>query len=331
MWSSEVLDQCAIIRIKGRFPRELPLMNRKMMLENSFFFLSKENEEYFVYRNLERKLTDIDKLNLEKDPEFKRRGMKIIDDTFLQIRVEDDLLPVLNKLNELKWSRVNPCILSHSQDAYIHVEFINDDREAFSRLILEFIESHVQDVELVYLGGQNESIPYILKLFLDFGGNLNDLFVIKTEWHMNSQNVQIENSGVFQNEGKFIPNYFTNGPHDTLIFKLARTEIKGKYKLMNFNDSNMVMEIDTETNFFHDFNTEVVSNYYGALFYEAEVRNDIVTNFYIVDRNLSSVFLAGLKRHWSLPKRSNHKNLVVSAIGLGEFYKQSVPDNHEAI
>lgn len=323
MWSSEVLDMCAIIRIRQRFPRELRLFNRKMMLENSFFFLSRENKELYFYRNLERKLSDLDRVNLEKDSEFEGTRMKIVSDMFLQIKVEDELFSLLNKLNETKWSRVNPCILSHSQDAYIQLEFIDDSRENVSKILLEFVDTHVQEVDIIYFGRQSPKMPYIIKLFLEFGGNINDLFLIKTEWHMTLQNIQNENSGVFQNEGKFIPNYFTNGSHDKLIFKLDNVESTVRSNMVYVSIPSGVFEIDVKTNFFSDFNNEIVSKYYGTLFYEAEIKESILTNFYIVDKNISSLFMAGLKKHWDLPKRSIHKNIMISAMELGEIYKQS--------
>ena len=80
---------------------------------------------------------------------------------------------------------------------------------------------------------------------------------------------------------------------------------------------------ESGANFFSINGPEIMSKYYGTLFYEAEIKESILTNFYIVDKNISSLFMAGLKKHWDLPKRSIHKNIMISAMELGEIYKQS--------
>lgn len=322
MWSSDVLDQCAVIRLEDRFPREVGIQGRNIILESQFFFTTLDNGVLYSYRNLQNSLSEIDKLNLEKSPEFKRSRMSILGNSVLKIRSEDDLLAPLNRINDIMGCRVNPNILSHSQDAYVQIEFSENVREQVSKLLLEVIPAMPSVTELIYMGKQPDDMPYLMKLFTELGGNINDLFLVKTEWHMRQENKERENSGVFMNEGKFIPKYFTNTASDTLIFSLKSPDIRGKPQVNEINSDSNVAELGTETNFFSDFYNEVVSAYYGTLFYEAEVRDNVLTSYYIIDRKLSSVFLSGLQKHWNLPKRKDHFNVLTSAMSLGPLFRK---------
>ena len=322
MWSSDVLDQCAVIRLGGRFPKEVGIQGRNIVLENQFFFTSLDNGVLYTYRNMQTSLSEIDKLNLEKSPEFKRSRMSILGNSVLKIRADDDLLAPLNRINDIIGCRVNPNILSHSQDAYVQIEFSENVREQVSKLLLEVMPAMPSVTELIYMGKQPDNMPYLMRLFTELGGNVNDLFLVRTEWHMNQENRERDNSGVFMNKGKFIPKYFTNASSDTLIFSLESPNIRGNPQVSEISSDSGIAELGTETTFFSDFYSEVVSTYYGTLFYEAEVRDNILTSYYVIDRKLSSVFLSGLQKHWNLPKRKDHYNVLTSAMSLGALFRK---------
>ena len=74
--------------------------------------------------------------------------------------------------------------------------------------------------------------------------------------------------------------------------------------------------MEANTTFFTDFYREVIETYYGTIFFEAEIYGNVMTSYYIIDENLSSAFLSGLQRHWSIPKRKNHHNVLVAAMNL---------------
>ncbi|MGC8506409.1 MAG: hypothetical protein ACP5NK_06880 [Thermoplasmata archaeon] len=322
MWSSEVLDQCAVIRLGDRYPREVRTKGRNIALENNFFFTSFDNGILYTYRNLETTLSEIDKLNLEKSPEFKRSRISILENSVLRIRTDDDLLAPLNRINDITGCRVNPNILSHSQDAYVQIEFSENVREQVSKLLLQIMSAMPSVTELIYMGKQPDSMPYLMKLFAELGGNINDLFLVRTEWHMKQENRERENSGIFMNEGKFIPKYCTNAASDILIFRLKSTDIRGNPQVREISSETGAAELGTQTTFFSDFYNEVVSTYFGTLFYEAEVNGNILTSYYVIDRKLSSLFLSGLKRHWNLPKRKEHYNIITSAMSLGALFRK---------
>lgn len=325
MWSSEIFGDYAIIKLVDRFPKSLNLPSFSFNLENKFFFSILKDDNLYMYRNLEKNLSEIESTNLKRTPEFKDYEMNIIQNSILQIGVKEDVFTYLKHLNSFKGCRVNPNILSNSQDAYIQIDFSDDVKDQVSKLLLEFVRANNQSAEIIAFGKQSGEIPYLLQLFNKFGGKLSDLFLIKTQWHLNIESKENENSGVFLNEGKFVPKYFTNTNRDILIFRLETPDYKESPSLKVFSVGSNIVEMEANTTFFSDFYREVIEYYYGALFFEAEIYADIMTSYYIVDEALSSVFLSGLQRHWNIPKRKNHRNVLVSAMRLNNLVNPATP------
>ncbi|MFG1460436.1 MAG: hypothetical protein AAE987_03540 [Thermoplasmataceae archaeon] len=319
MWSTEVLDNFAIIRLKNRFPKSLNLPSFSFNLENKFFFSILKDGQLYMYRNLGKNLSEIESFNLKRTKEFQDYEMNIIQNSVLQISVKSDVFAFFNHLNSLKGCRVNPNVLSNSQDAYIQTDFSDEAKDQVSNLLLDLMSSNIKMVEIIAFGKHSGGIPYLLKLFTDFGGELSDLFLIKTEWHLDTVSREKENSGVFLNEGKFVPKYFTNTNKDILIFKLEIPDYKESPSLKVFSQGTNIVEMEANTTFFSDFYKEVIETYYGTIFFEAEIYDNVMTSYFIVDENLSTTFLSGLQRHWSIPKRKDHHNLLVAAMNLTNF------------
>ena len=319
MWSTEVLENFAIIRLKNRFPKSLNLASFSFNLENKFFFSILKDGQLYMYRNLGKNLSEIESFNLKRTKEFQDYEMNIIQNSVLQISVKSDVFAFFNHLNSLKGCRVNPNVLSNSQDAYIQTDFSYEAKDQVSKLLLDLMSSNIKMVEIIAFGKHSGGIPYLLKLFTDFGGGLSDLFLIKTEWHLDTVSREKENSGVFLNEGKFVPKYFTNTNKDILIFKLEIPDYKETPSLKVFSQGTNIVEMEANTTFFSDFYKEVIETYYGTIFYEAEIHDNVLTSYYIVDENLSTTFLLGLQRHWSIPKRKDHHNVLVAAMNLTDF------------
>ena len=319
MWSTEVLENFAIIRLKNRFPKSLNLASFSFNLENKFFFSILKDGQLYMYRNLGKNLSEIESFNLKRTKEFQDYEMNIIQNSVLQISVKSDVFAFFNHLNSLKGCRVNPNVLSNSQDAYIQTDFSDEAKDQVSKLLLDLMSSNIKMVEIIAFGKHSGGIPYLLELFTDFGGELSDLFLIKTEWHLDTVSREKENSGVFLNEGKFVPKYFTNTNKDILIFKLETPDYKETLSLKVFSQGTNIVEMEANTTFFSDFYKEVIETYYGTIFYEAEIHDNVLTSYYIVDENLSTTFLLGLQRHWSIPKRKDHHNVLVAAMNLTDF------------
>ena len=319
MWSTEVLENFAIIRLKNRFPKSLNLASFSFNLENKFFFSILKDGQLYMYRNLGKNLSEIESFNLKRTKEFQDYEMNIIQNSVLQISVKSDVFAFFNHLNSLKGCRVNPNVLSNSQDAYIQTDFSDEAKDQVSKLLLDLMSSNIKMVEIIAFGKHSGGIPYLLKLFTDFGGGLSDLFLIKSEWHLDTVSREKENSGVFLNEGKCVPKYFTNTNKDTLIFKLEIPDYKETPSLKVFSQGTNIVEMEANTTFFSDFYKEVIETYYGTIFYEAEIHDNVLTSYYIVDENLSTTFLLGLQRHWSIPKRKDHHNVLVAAMNLTNF------------
>lgn len=275
----------------------------------------------YTYRNLGINLTEIDLANIAETSEFNRESMSVIGNSILRVEADNYFMGILNRINKIAGCRVNPNILSHSRDAYVQIEFSVNSEQKVSKLLLEAIPKMPMKGELIYMGRQPENMPYIVKLFTEMGGSISDFFLVITEWHMQKEDMENKNSGVFMNKGRFIPKYFTSGINDTLIFRAESADVKSRSEINVVDRSSGLFEMETETHFFTDFNREVVRSYFGSLFYEAEVHGNVLTSYYVIDRKLSSLFLTGLERHWALPTRKDHYNVVTSAMSLGAIYK----------
>ncbi|MFG1519013.1 MAG: hypothetical protein AAE977_00855 [Thermoplasmataceae archaeon] len=321
MWSSEILDQCAVIMLEDRFPKLIRIRDKEIFLDNTFFFTNIEEGKMYTYRNLGINLMEIDMANLAETPEFDRGSMSVIGNSILRVEVDNYFMGTLDRINKIAGCRMNPNILSHSRDAYVQIEFSENSRQKVSKLLLEAIPKMPMKGELIYMGRHPENMPYIVKLFTETGGSISDLFLVSTEWHMRKENMEKENSGVFMNTGRFIPKYFTSGINDTLIFLAESAGMKGESETNVEVRSSRLFELETKTHYFTDFNREVLAPYYGSLFYEAEVHGNVLTSYYVIDRKLSSLFLTGLERHWALPERKDHYNVVTAAMSLGAIYK----------
>jgi hypothetical protein len=321
MWSSDVLDQCAVIRLENRFPQLIRIHGKETFLDNTFFFTNIEEGKMYTYRNLGINLTEIDLANIAETSEFNRESMSVIGNSILRVEADNYFMGILNRINKIAGCRVNPNILSHSRDAYVQIEFSVNSEQKVSKLLLEAIPKMPMKGELIYMGRQPENMPYIVKLFTEMGGSISDFFLVITEWHMQKEDMENKNSGVFMNKGRFIPKYFTSGINDTLIFRAESADVKSRSEINVVDRSSGLFEMEIETHYFTDFNREVVRSYFGSLFYEAEVHGNVLTSYYVIDRKLSSLFLTGLERHWALPTRKDHYNVVTSAMSLGAIYK----------
>ena len=146
MWSTEILENFAIIRLKDRFPKSLNLPSFSFNLENKFFFSILKDGQLYLYRNLGKSLSEIEIFNLKKTKEFQDYEMNVIQNSVLQINVKSEVFAFFNQLNSLKDCRLNPNVLSNSQDAYIQIDFSDEAKDQVSKLLLDLMSSNIMMV-----------------------------------------------------------------------------------------------------------------------------------------------------------------------------------------
>ncbi|MEM0155883.1 MAG: hypothetical protein QW597_04700 [Thermoplasmataceae archaeon] len=309
MWDSEVLRNCIIVRVRGILPKIAGLHGREIKLDNTFFLIGIEGERVYIYRNLGEKISPLERNNIEG---YSGSGSSIfvMGDTVLRLSVLETFWKILNKINGLPGFRMNPCILSHSTDLYVQIDYDEQSLGKNFKVAMEILNSLIEKNEIIYMGPQPAAYPYLIKLYRDFGCPMDDLTLVKTEWNMTPQEIDLENKGIFRNNGILVPKFFTNAVSDTILFKLYSKEVMGEALYRPVNDDNLI-EMDLESKFFSDVYREVIMAYYGTLFYWAEVKGQVMTSNFIIDTSLINKFLIGLRNHWNIATRKNHSNAVV--------------------
>lgn len=314
MWDSEVLSNCIVVRVDGLLPKIAGFHGREIRLDNTFFLSGLEGERMYIYRNLGDRLSQIEKNVIEGNNEG-RSGISVIGDSVLRLSVLETFGKIFNRINSVPGFRMNPCILSHSTDLYIQIDYDEHSLNNNFKVAMEIINSLNERNEIIYMGKQPSECPYLIMLYREFGCFMGDLTLVRTEWKMAPQEIDIENKGIFRNSGILVPKYFTSAERDTILFKLDSLEVKGDALYRSVNDSNLI-EMDLESRFFSDMYREVIMTYYGTLFYWAEVRDQVMTSNFVIDTALVNKFLIGLRNHWNIASRKNHSNAVVSVSRL---------------
>lgn len=309
MWDSEVLSNCIVVRIKGRIPKIAGLHGREIKLDNTFFLRGLEGDKMFLYRNLGDRLSDNEKKIIEGET-GNDSGVSVIGDSILKLSVLDYFEEIINMINEIPGFRAHPCVLFHSSDMYLQIDYDEDSLEMNSEAVMKIVNSLTEKNEIVYIGKHPANFPYLIKLYKEFGCNMSDLTLVQTEWTMTEEEIEKENNGVFQNNGILIPKYFTNGEQDTILFRLALPEVKGNVNFVPANNSGNLIEMKLESKFFSDIYREIIMSYFGTLFYQAEVKNGTLTSNFVIDTSLLNQFLLGLKRHWGIDTRRSHDNVI---------------------
>ena len=88
------------------------------------------------------------------------------------------------------------------------------------------------------------------------------------------------------------------------------------YEIVDAEDQ--VVETRIKTKFFADFYNNVVKSYSGPVFYGAKCDGAGLSNYYIVEKRVQSMFLTGLNNHLNRPGRVRHKNYLLEIMDLSK-------------
>ncbi len=324
MFSSETLPRCAVIKISDLLPKRIRVFDNSNDLKDGFLFLGKTGKKLLVYQNLGFDVTEQDREHLKKFILTWGGGETVeIRNGILEMELPSFLVPFLNEINSIAGSRVSPNLLRISGDVHICIEFHDAARVKVSEAVMEFASrNHIFEKNIVYMGKQPAEMPYLLKMYADSGNSLKDLTLVTSVWEFTDEEVAKQNLGVFQNQGSFVPKYFIDDTQDKLIFRLDNPQVLGNGKYETVDPSDNMVEIAVTSKFFSDFYNEVIKGYSGPLFYQAEVTGKSLATHFLVESELTSQFVKGIRNHWKREVRADHRNFIHSLQKFDSFLEE---------
>jgi hypothetical protein len=331
MWDSGILTKCIVARFDTSLPRIMADRKLEVVLNNRFMMLGEENGEYSLYTNLGRDISDTERKIIEGNVDSNgQRMIYFVAPTVLKIPMSNSerhqrFQERIRTINAIPGFRANPCMLLHSQRIYVEIDYDEMAMIEHPEEAMQIITSIIGENEIVYIGDQPGQYPYIIKLFLENGGNLQDFSEIRTEWNMTQAEIEQENAGIFSMQSIFALKLFSSGPSNKLVLKRTDKE-PGKGTIgCEINKDKQIWEVDLSSSFFQDLFSEVFKSYFGAIFFCASVFGDTLATSYIIESNLINDFLSGLGRHWNKDRRKLHHNAIIGVNTLTEGEKVKHP------
>lgn len=331
MWDSGILTKCIVARFDTSLPRIMADRKLEVRLNNRFVMLAEENGEYSLFTNLGRDISDTERKIIEGNVDSNgQRMIYFVAPTVLKIPMSNSerhqrFQQRIRTINAIPGFRANPCMLLHSQKVYLEIDYDEMAMIEHSEEAMQLITSIIGENEIVYIGDQPNQYPYIIKLFLEHGGNLQDFSEVRTEWNMTQAEIEQENTGIFSTQSTFALKLFSSGPSNKLILKCTDKEPGKETRGSIINKDKLIWELDLSSSFFQDLFSEVFKSYFGAIFFCASVSRDTLATSYIVESNLINDFLSGLSKHWNKDRRKLHHNAIIGVNTLIEGQKVKYP------
>ena len=289
--------------------------------EGSLSHNRKGKRDLVFYRRIERKLTGNEMESLQK---YARKIDMVYDFTLsnsiIKMKVPEFQGKLYNEMNNIPGCRVSPVTFQRSGDVYISIEYAGNMAEKVSDKIMDYVNaSYPYERSVIYMGSQSGKMPYLLNLYSSLGNSLHDLTLIRTRWSFKGNEAALENEGIFQNTGEFLPKQFVDDEADGLIWRLNSKEIRGRSPSIIVDEDNSIVEMNVRSGFFSDFYRNVIKEYCGAVFSSYKCDENGLTSHYIVEKRAQQTFLRGLQRHWNLEARKRHANQLLEASDFGLY------------
>ncbi len=314
IWSNEVLNRCAVIRVASLFPRVIHLSSARYGFDNIFMVLSREDGKYIIYKDIGYEMSDTEKRNLNSTLEkWDSNKVSFCNDSTIRIVLPESMQVVLSSFDEIGGSRITPDILILDGDMYLQVEFDSSVNAKVSRNIMKSLELlDDMNVSIVYYGSQETKSTYLFNLYKKNKNLNNDLIVIRTKWLISDKEREETSMGLFLNHGKILPRFISNMGTSEILFRGTGSDFRGSATNVLVNQSLNLYHVTVNSNFFVDFYKNVVQYYYGAIFYMLEITEREVLSFYIVEKNLFPRFIIGIENQWNETIRKEHRNFIIS-------------------
>lgn len=312
MYGLQTLDKCAVICIHDLLPRKLATSVTDNIGDSGFLLLSKEGEKLVVHENLGFSLNQDEMTQVKKFFYTWGGGQGVnITNGVLEMELPTFLAPFVNEINSSVGCRVSPNLLRIGGDVYIYAEFDEAVGPQVSKTVIDFLsKDHLFEKDLIYIGNEDPRMPTILRMYMDSGYDIDDLFLISTIWEFREGQQKTQNEGVFRNIGNYIPKGFVNGSQDKLIYRLEGDDILGNAPYEWVNREKKLAEFKVRSKFFSDFYNYVIKLYSGPVFCDMQVTNGYHKTYYIVEKERHLEFIKGVKNHWNRSARSDHINYI---------------------
>lgn len=314
-----ILRKCAVLKVHAVNPRFVNIGDMRTGEKDHFHIMGRENGRWFFYRRVEQKMTEKEIETLKEYTEKMGMTYDIAPSTnIMRVGVPEPQGKFYNEVNNIAGCRVSPVTFQSLGDVYFCIEFPENRVEEVSDKILDYLNSDLRyRTSVIYMGPQQDGIPYLLNLYSSSGNSLHDLTLVKTRWLFNDNEAMNENEGVFQNVGEFVPKKFVDDETDELLWRLRSREVKGKAQIDMVDEDDLIVEMKVRSRFFSDFYRSVVREYCGTVFYGVKCDESGLTNYYIVEKRAQQIFLRGLQKHWNLEGRRHHFNYLLEVSDLG--------------
>lgn len=323
MFSNETLDYCTVIKIDNLMPKKLSMADANSVVKDLFLFIARDEGQLKAYMNLGFEPTNSEKEGLRNFlSSWGGSEHSEVHNTILEIEFPKFIIPFYERLNEIPGCRVDPNVFHSHGDVYVSVEYNRNITKQVNDSITDFlIRDHIFTKKLVYSGPQPHGLPYLLQLYAKNGNELGNFVVVKTVWKHELDHIRVQNQGVLQNMGNYVPKEFSGGNSEVLIFRTDSADIKGDVESKVVSPTDNLVEFRVKSNFFSDFSNEVIKRYSGPIFLQIVQSRDRQESYYVLEKELQIPFLKGLTEHWSRPARSNHVNYIELVNSLEEVVK----------
>jgi hypothetical protein len=316
-----ILRNCAILELHAVQPKFLKIGEMRVGERDRFHVIGREGGKWFFYRRLTQQLTYEEKnLLMEQSSSLKMTLDPFSPSNIIRMSVPDFQGQFYDDINDIPGCRVSPITLQNAGNVYVSIEFHESQSQKVSDLILDFImRDEPYERNIVHYGLNPDNLPYLLNLYLSLGNSPNNLALVKTRWIIDKEIIAKENQGIFQNSGTFIPKQFVDDESDELIWRMNQPVIKGDALHTVVDESDHLVEINVKSRFFSDFHANIIRSYSGAIFFGLKCEENVLNNYFIVERHALERFLEGLNRHWNLLERRHHSNYLVEVADLVDF------------
>jgi|GEM_PF-5266127 len=321
--SNNVFPLCAVIRIENVFPKNIKISDRKHEPDTMFMMLAKSGEDLHFYMNIMSELSEVEENKLIDFWKTTHSGRIIsIKRNIVEMEVPVNILDLVTSVDKIPLARVAPNIMRNGSDMYLSLEFCKYSSIDVSRVIFQMLDNDPLNTKtLEYFGENTKDLPYLLHTYQEMGLPLRNFTSVTTVWESAGEALSSVYSGFFLNDGKYVPKVLSDNSNDILIIKLDSGEIKGEPKIRCLDPESGLAEVELKSGYLSDLINEIVKAYSGPLFYGGENLNGRSMRYYVLNTDLTSVFLKALSRFWKMPGRIEFKNYLYRIENLENFMK----------
>ena len=320
---NRIFPLCAVIRINGIFPKNIRISERKKEPDTQFLLLARSTDKFLFYLNLK---SEISEGEMRKFSEFwtsEHSGTVLsINNNIVEMEVPDQLNNIMEKMVNVPLARVSPNVLRNGSDLYMSLEFCEYSSREVSNIVLEILDADFSNPRsLEYFGEYDRELPFLLNIYSESGLSLRNFTMVTTVWESGNEAISSVYDGFFLNDGNYVPKILSTGSNDILVIKPYNEEIVGNSSIKCHDKESKLAEVELKSGYLSDLLREIIKTYSGPLFYAGKTEGGKSFRYYILDTDLTPVFLKALSRFWNMDERKNYINYIYRIENLEDSLK----------